>query len=103
MTSLLASSASSTTKQTCFSSAAAPLPWLFVGLRNPVCASLVTTNHPVQVGFEMIDAFSASVGIPMNTVHCKALFGKAVFIGNILVFLAKPQTYMNLSGESVSN
>ncbi|XLR10755.1 hypothetical protein S83_038693, partial [Arachis hypogaea] len=72
---------------TCFSSAAAPLPWLFVGLRNPgdryrgtrhtvVCASLVTTNHPVQVGFEMIDAFSASVGIPMNTVHCKALFGK---------------------------
>ncbi|QHO23770.1 Peptidyl-tRNA hydrolase [Arachis hypogaea] len=100
MTSLLASSASSTTKQTCFSSAAAPLPWLFVGLRNPG-DRYRGTRH--TVGFEMIDAFSASVGIPMNTVHCKALFGKAVFIGNILVFLAKPQTYMNLSGESVSN
>ncbi|XLT65664.1 hypothetical protein S245_023574, partial [Arachis hypogaea] len=108
------------TKQTCFSSAAAPLPWLFVGLRNPgdryrgtrhnlglnaffcfllVFTSLVTTNHPVQVGFEMIDAFAASVGIPMDTVHCKALFGKG-FVGNIPVFLAKPQTYMNLSGES---
>ncbi|XLU64594.1 hypothetical protein S245_023803, partial [Arachis hypogaea] len=88
------------TKQTCFSSATAPLPWIFVGLGNPVCASLVTTTHPVQVGFEMIDAFAASVGIPMDTVHCKALFGKG-FVGNIPVFLAKPQTYMNLSGESM--
>ncbi|RYQ86898.1 hypothetical protein Ahy_B10g106508 isoform B [Arachis hypogaea] len=80
----------------CFSSAAAPLPWLFVGLGNPGDKYRGTRHN---VGFEMIDAFAASVGIPMDTVHCKALFGKG-FVGDIPVFLAKPQTYMNLSGES---
>lgn len=29
-----------------------------------------------QVGFDMIDAFARSEGIPMTTVHCKALFGE---------------------------
>ncbi|XP_057956473.1 peptidyl-tRNA hydrolase, mitochondrial isoform X2 [Malania oleifera] len=52
-----------------------------------------------QVGFEMIDAFAESQGIPLNTAHCKAIFGQG-FVGDVPVFLAKPQTYMNLSGES---
>lgn len=47
----------------------------------------------------MIDAFAESQGIPMSTVHCKAMFGQG-FVGDVPVFLAKPQTYMNLSGES---
>ncbi|XP_022961340.1 peptidyl-tRNA hydrolase, mitochondrial isoform X2 [Cucurbita moschata] len=47
----------------------------------------------------MIDVFAESVGIPMNRIHCKAVFGEG-FVGDIPVFLAKPQTYMNLSGES---
>lgn len=33
---------------------------------------------PKQVGFEMIDAFAKSQGISMDTVHCKALFGKGI-------------------------
>lgn len=30
----------------------------------------------MQVGFEMIDVFAESLGIQMDTIHCKALFGK---------------------------
>ncbi|XLR07705.1 hypothetical protein S83_035643 [Arachis hypogaea] len=82
-------------KQMCFSSAAAPLPWLFMGLGNPG-DKYRGTRHNVE--FEMIDAFAASVGIPMDTVYCKALFRKG-FVGNIPIFFAKPQTYMNLSGD----
>ncbi|BAT89302.1 hypothetical protein VIGAN_06022400 [Vigna angularis var. angularis] len=74
-----------------------PRPWLFVGLGNPG-NKYAGTRH--NVGFEMIDAFAESQGIPMNTAHSKAIFGKG-FVGEVPVFLAKPQTYMNLSGESV--
>ncbi|CAJ1938557.1 unnamed protein product [Sphenostylis stenocarpa] len=90
----------------------APRPWLFVGLGNPG-DKYKGTRHNVTlpllflfsasastVGFEMIDAFAESQGIPMNTAHSKAIFGKG-FVGEIPVFLAKPQTYMNLSGESI--
>lgn len=73
-----------------------PQPWLFVGLGNPG-DKYKTTRH--NVGFKMIDAFAESQGIPVDTVHCKALFGKG-FVDGVPVFLAKPQTYMNLSGES---
>ena len=31
-----------------------------------------------QVGFEMIDAFAESQGIPMDTVHSKAISGKGL-------------------------
>lgn len=73
-----------------------PQPWLFVGLGNPG-DKFKGTRH--NVGFEMIDAFTESLRIPMDTVHCKAIFGKG-FVDGVPVFLAKPQTYMNLSGES---
>uniref|UniRef100_A0A803N5N8 Uncharacterized protein n=2 Tax=Chenopodium quinoa TaxID=63459 RepID=A0A803N5N8_CHEQI len=73
-----------------------PLPWLFVGLGNPG-DKFKGTRH--NVGFEMIDALADSLGISLNNVHCKALFAQG-FIGNVPIFLAKPQTYMNLCGES---
>ncbi|ONH99009.1 hypothetical protein PRUPE_6G004600 [Prunus persica] len=76
---------------------AAPQPWLFVGLGNPGNKYKGTRHN--QVGFEMIDVFANSQGIEMSTVHCKAIFGQG-FVGEVPVFLAKPQTYMNLSGES---
>ncbi|GAU41626.1 hypothetical protein TSUD_81110 [Trifolium subterraneum] len=87
-----------TISRRCFCTVA-PRPWLFVGLGNPG-DKYKGTRH--NVGFEMIDAFAESQGIAMDTVHCKAIFGKG-FVGDVPVFLAKPQTYMNLSGESVVN
>ncbi|KAG7033441.1 Peptidyl-tRNA hydrolase, mitochondrial [Cucurbita argyrosperma subsp. argyrosperma] len=85
-----------------FCTAISSRPWLFVGLGNPG-EKFRGTRH--NVGFEMIDVFAESVGIPMNRIHCKAVFGclcidMSGFVGDIPVFLAKPQTYMNLSGES---
>nr|GMC73989.1 peptidyl-tRNA hydrolase, mitochondrial [Ipomoea batatas] len=73
-----------------------PQPWLFIGLGNPG-DKYKGTRH--NVGFDMVDAFAESVGIQMEDVHCKAIFGKG-FLNGVPVFLAKPQTYMNLSGES---
>lgn len=82
----------------CFgtSSAVQPQPWLFVGLGNPGQKFLGTRHN---VGFEMVDAFADALDISLATLHCKALFGQG-FVGNVPVFLAKPQTYMNLCGES---
>ncbi|XP_010244929.1 PREDICTED: peptidyl-tRNA hydrolase, mitochondrial isoform X2 [Nelumbo nucifera] len=77
-------------------STASSHPWLFVGLGNPG-EKYQGTRH--NVGFEMIDACAKSLGISVDTVHCKALFGQG-YVGDIPIFLAKPQTYMNLSGES---
>ncbi|XP_031110535.1 peptidyl-tRNA hydrolase, mitochondrial-like [Ipomoea triloba] len=77
-------------------SSAFPQPWLFIGLGNPG-DKYKGTRH--NVGFDMVDAFAQSVGIQMDDVHCKAIFGKG-FLNGVPVFLAKPQTYMNLSGES---
>ncbi|KAJ8637938.1 hypothetical protein MRB53_012205 [Persea americana] len=79
-----------------FCTASSPKPWLFVGLGNPG-TKYQSTRH--NVGFDMIDAFAKSQGISMDTVHCKAFFGQGL-VGDVPVFLAKPQTYMNLSGES---
>ncbi|KAJ4830542.1 hypothetical protein Tsubulata_032102 [Turnera subulata] len=72
-------------------------PWLIVGLGNPG-KKYHATRH--NVGFMMVDAIADAEGIPMSSVSCKALFGKGV-IGNVPVILAKPQTFMNISGESV--
>ncbi|GAV80129.1 Pept_tRNA_hydro domain-containing protein, partial [Cephalotus follicularis] len=74
-----------------------PRPWLFVGLGNPG-EKYKRTRH--NVGFEMIDAFAEAQGMKLNTVKCKAVFGQG-FVGDAPVVLAKPQTYMNLSGESI--
>ncbi|RZB95175.1 Actin-related protein 4 [Glycine soja] len=72
-------------------------PWLIVGLGNPG-KKYAATRH--NVGFEMVDTIAEAEGISMTTVSFKALFGKG-FIGDVPVILAKPQTFMNLSGESV--
>lgn len=72
-------------------------PWLIVGLGNP--GKLYNrTRH--NVGFEMVDAIAEAEGISMSSVSFKAFFGKGC-IGNTPVMLAKPQTFMNVSGESV--
>lgn len=74
-----------------------PKPWLLVGLGNP--GKLYSgTRH--NVGFEMIDTIAQAEGISVSRMQSKALFGKGHINGNP-VMLAKPQTFMNVSGESV--
>ncbi|KAL8111096.1 peptidyl-tRNA hydrolase, chloroplastic-like [Apium graveolens] len=72
-------------------------PWLIVGLGNPG-KKYNGTRH--NVGFEMVDAIAESEGISMSALTFKSLYGKGL-IGNVPVMLAKPQTFMNVSGESV--
>ncbi|KAI4347165.1 hypothetical protein L6164_008001 [Bauhinia variegata] len=72
-------------------------PWLIVGLGNPG-KEYAGTRH--NVGFEMVDAIAEAEEIPMSSVSFTAQFGKG-FIGDVPVMLAKPQTFMNSSGESV--
>ncbi|MCO5549317.1 hypothetical protein L7F22_002785 [Adiantum nelumboides] len=73
-------------------------PWLFVGVGNPGPKFLGTRHN---VGFEMIDAVSESEGITVSTLRHHAILGEG-YIGSSSVVLAKPQTYANLIGDSMS-
>ncbi|KAJ1263923.1 hypothetical protein BS78_09G223600 [Paspalum vaginatum] len=77
--------------------AGAQKPWLFVGLGNPG-RMYKGTRH--NVGFEIIDAIAEAEGISISSKQFKALVGKGL-IGDAPIMLAKPQTFMNASGESV--
>ena len=71
--------------------------FLIVGLGNPE-KKYDKTRH--NIGFDTIDALADKYNISMNEKKHKALCGTGVIDG-VKVLLAKPQTYMNLSGESV--
>uniref|UniRef100_A0A0E0L5C6 Peptidyl-tRNA hydrolase n=1 Tax=Oryza punctata TaxID=4537 RepID=A0A0E0L5C6_ORYPU len=73
-------------------------PWLLVGLGNPGRMYMGTRHN---VGFEMIDAIAEAEGISVSSKQFKSMVGKGL-IGDVPVMLAKPQTYMNASGESVA-
>lgn len=70
---------------------------MIVGLGNPD-RKYLNTRH--NVGFEMVDVIASYYDIKIRKVKCKALIGEGRIDG-VPVVLAKPQTYMNLSGESV--
>lgn len=70
---------------------------LFVGLGNPG-KEYEKTRH--NVGFAVIDQLSENLNIPLNQAKFKGLYGTG-FVHGEKVFLLKPLTYMNLSGESV--
>ncbi|CAO1945630.1 unnamed protein product, partial [Urochloa humidicola] len=72
-------------------------PWLFVGLGNPGKVYQGTRHN---VGFEMIDVIAEAEGISLSSMQFKAMVGKGR-IGDAPIMLAKPQTFMNASGESV--
>ena len=59
---------------------------------------MLLTGH--NIGFDMITYLSDKYNIPVNSREGKALVGKGILAGE-KVMLAQPQTYMNLSGESV--
>lgn len=71
--------------------------YIIVGLGNPG-REYEATRH--NVGFEAIDCLADKHGIDVSMKAHKAILGKGVINGQ-KVILAKPQTYMNLSGESV--
>jgi PTH1 family peptidyl-tRNA hydrolase len=70
---------------------------IIVGLGNPT-REYEGTRH--NVGFSVIYAISDKYNIKVDTKKHKALIGKGIIEGEKVV-LAMPQTYMNLSGESV--
>jgi PTH1 family peptidyl-tRNA hydrolase len=72
--------------------------YLIVGLGNPG-ADYERTRH--NAGFMLIDRLAAEAESSVKRKDCRSLVGNAVIEGQ-RVLLAKPQTFMNLSGEAVS-
>lgn len=68
-----------------------------VGLGNPG-KKYENTRH--NAGFLAIDALASKYGISMTEKKFKAICGIG-YIEGVKAILVKPQTYMNLSGESV--
>ncbi len=71
--------------------------WLLVFLGNPG-AKYEATRH--NAGFFAADSLSEACEIKITKIKFKALTALCTFAGE-RVFVMKPQTYMNLSGESV--
>ncbi len=73
-------------------------PFIIVGLGNPG-REYRDTRH--NIGFMVIDRLCKVMGISLTRVQSKALMGIGVLEGKKIV-VGKPQTFMNLSGQSVS-
>jgi len=71
--------------------------FLIVGLGNP---GREYKDNRHNVGFMLIDRLSVRLNARMSRVQAKALVGSVMYEGNKII-LAKPQTYMNLSGQSI--
>ena len=71
---------------------------LIVGLGNPG-ERYEWTRH--NLGFMLVDLLARQAGAQVKRAECRALVGRAELEGRA-VELVKPQTYMNLSGESVA-
>ena len=71
--------------------------YIIVGLGNPD-RKYATTRH--NIGFDAITRICDEYNISLNSKEHKAVCGKGYIEGE-KVLVAQPQTYMNLSGESV--
>lgn len=72
--------------------------FLIAGLGNPG-PSYRHNRH--NVGFMFVDHFADSLGIRLSRMQMKAIFGSGRF-GSSKLILAKPQTMMNRSGQSIA-
>lgn len=72
--------------------------YLIVGLGNPT-KQYEKTRH--NIGFDVIDALADKYNISVTEKKHKAVCGRGTMEGQKVV-LAKPQTFMNLSGQSVA-
>lgn len=70
---------------------------LIVGLGNPGKEYLLTRHN---IGFMVIDSLAEKHGINLNRLKGNSATGKGVIRGEEVI-LAKPLTYMNLSGRAV--
>ena len=70
---------------------------LIVGLGNP---GIEYQFSPHNVGFLAVDRIAGNLGLEVRSRQCRALTARAV-VGGQGVLLAKPETFMNLSGLSV--
>jgi len=73
--------------------------WLIVGLGNPG-ERYARTRH--NIGFEAIDTLARRHGLEFRGKRANSLIAEGQIAGQ-RVALAKPQTYMNLSGQAVSS
>jgi PTH1 family peptidyl-tRNA hydrolase len=73
-------------------------PYLIVGLGNPG-PRYHDNRH--NVGFMVVDALADDARIPIRRVEFRALVGRGT-LEKELVILAKPQTFMNDSGQAVA-
>ncbi len=71
--------------------------YIIAGLGNPG-KKYVGTRH--NMGFEALDAVAAKYDIAIKKAKFNALYGEGTIEGEKVV-LVKPQTFMNLSGESI--
>ena len=71
--------------------------WLIVGLGNPG-PEYAKTRH--NLGFMLVDLLASRLHTTVKRDECRSLIGRAE-IDNQTVEMAKPQTFMNLSGEAV--
>jgi PTH1 family peptidyl-tRNA hydrolase len=72
-------------------------PYLIAGLGNPGPQYRLNRHN---AGFLVADTLAELASIPMTRVKFRALMGKGNFAGEQVV-IAKPQTYMNDSGQAV--
>lgn len=72
--------------------------WLIVGLGNPG-TRYEKSRH--NLGFMLVDLLAREFQTSVKREECRALIGRAE-IENQTVELVKPQTFMNLSGESIA-
>jgi len=75
----------------------APVSWIAVFLGNP---GLRYENTRHNAGFITADIIAKELGVKINRVKFNALTA-VVKLGGLQVLLIKPQTYMNLSGNSL--
>lgn len=71
--------------------------YLVAGLGNPGSEYNMTRHN---IGFSVIDYIADQNNVKIKKLKYKSLFGE-INISGEKVILAKPQTYMNLSGESI--
>lgn len=73
--------------------------YLVAGLGNP---GRKHRNNRHNIGFKVADLLAERHGISMTRLEMRAIVGKGLILGQ-QVILAKPQTYMNESGQAIGS